>query len=451
MEFIRSRRIVTPQGIREGVILTQNGLIHSVVSPGEIPAETHGLDVGNSVIMPGLVDTHVHINEPGRTDWEGFETATKAAAAGGVTTLIDMPLNSTPVTTSLSSFFTKTKSAEGKCWVDLGFWGGVVPDNQDQIQPMIEHGIFGFKSFLIHSGIDDFPSVSESDLDQVLPLLSEKRIPLLVHAETNAPRSPQSPHPDPRLYTYFLASRPPDWEDAAIRLLIDLCRKYRSPIHIVHLSWAGALPLIAQARKEGLPLTVETCPHYLSFSAEDIPDGRTEFKCCPPIREKRNREELWEGLKQGEIDFIVSDHSPSPPQLKEADSGDFLKAWGGISSLQLSLSAMWSQAHRRNISLSQLTQWMSTRPAEFAGLGKRKGKIAPGYDADLTVWDPEKKFIVDSSRIHHKHKLTPYTGETLDGIVQMTFLRGAKIYEHGRFPSDPTGKLLLNERIYATH
>lgn len=443
--IISSRNVVTLNGLRPAALYIKNGTISGVMSLDQIPSGITAEDFGDLVIMPGLVDTHVHINEPGRTEWEGFATATKAAAAGGITTLVDMPLNSTPVTTTLDAFRKKTSAAKGTIWVDCGFYGGVIPGNNNDLQLLLEAGVLGMKAFLVHSGIDDFPNVTEADLRVTMPLIARSGLPLLVHCELSDNnskfeiRSPQS-------YQGYLSSRPRAWEQNAIELMINLCKEFNCKIHIVHVSSSGAIPALRDARNAGLPVTTETCPHYLYFSAEEIPDGDTRFKCAPPIREQENRVKLWSALNEGVIDFIVSDHSPSLPALKCLDTGDFRKAWGGISSLQFGLSIIWTEARQRGHSIADIARWMCQRPAEFIGMNGRKGAIAPGYDADLVVWNPEEKFVVTPSLIHHRHKITPYEGRTLYGNVVATFLRGKKIFENGSFMNQPSGEILLRNK-----
>jgi allantoinase len=394
--------------------------------------------------MPGLVDTHVHTNEPGRTEWEGFRAATRAAAAGGVTTLIDMPLNSIPATSTVAGLRAKREAAAGQCWVDVGFWGGLVPGNNVEIGPLLAAGARGFKCFLVPSGVEEFPHVSEHDLRKALPELAARGAVLLVHAELPGPLEAAGADAsiDPRSYAAYLRSRPPEAEVEAIRLLIRLCREFGARIHIVHLSAAEALPLLREARANGLPITVESCPHYLHFAAEEIPDGATQYKCAPPIRERANRERLWEALAEGLIDLVVSDHSPCPPALKALDLGDFERAWGGISSLQLGLSLVWRGARERGYPPERLAEWMSRAPARLARLDHRKGAIAVGRDADLVVWSPETDFVVEPAALHHRHKLTPYAGARLPGVVEMTFLRGEKIYDRGEFRTGPSGRIL---------
>src|ERR1041384_262957 len=453
---LHSRRIVTPEGTIDGAVIIQDGIIEEIVARGSVPPGAVSEDAGNSVVMPGLVDTHVHINEPGRTDWEGFETGTRAAAAGGITTTVDMPLNSAPVTTTRAAFRQKLAAAAGKLYVDCGFYAGLVPGNPNEMEHLIAAGVLGVKAFLIHSGIDDFPNATEADLRAAMPAIARGNIPLLVHCELQEPASDsqsraedahgngkRNPWLDPRSYKEYLDSRPRRWEHDAIELMVRLCREYSCKVHVVHVSSADAIPILEKARSSGLPLSAETCPHYLYFAAEEIPDGDTRFKCAPPVRESENRERLWTGLKRGVLDFIVSDHSPSLPALKHLAEGDFQRAWGGIASLQLGLPIVWTEAASRGHTLNELAGWMCNRPADFVGLGGRKGKIAPGYQADLVVWNPEKEFTVAPSMLFHKHRLTPYEGKTLRGVVERTFLRGRKIYEQGFFYGAPDGRVIL--------
>lgn len=380
---------------------------------------------GDSIVMPGLIDTHVHINSPGRTEWEGFRTATRAAAAGGVTTLIDMPLNSIPPTTTLSGFKTKLETAKNDCFVDVGFWGGVVPGNTSELAPMFAAGVVGFKCFLVPSGVDEFEHVTEDDLRVAMPELTRLGAMLIVHAELPGPMNAT----DDTDYQAFLRSRPRSMEDEAIELMIRLSREFGTRVHIVHLSSSGALPMLREAQAAGVKITAETCPHYLHFAAETIPERATEFKCCPPIREGENREKLWQGLADGTIDMVVSDHSPCPASMKLRDTGDFMAAWGGIGSLQLRLPVTWTEARRRGFSLRDLTDWLCTNPARQVSLDSRKGTIAAGCDADVIIWNATQSFRVDAEELQHRHKLTPYQGEILNGVVEKTFLRGKKIYD----------------------
>jgi len=443
---LRCRRVVTPSGVRDVAVVVEGKTIVDVVAPEALPAGCPVEDVGDRVVLPGLIDTHVHINEPGRTEWEGFATATRAAAAGGITTLVDMPLNSSPVTTTVLALALKLQAARGKLAVDCGFYGGVVPGGSGQVPPLIAAGVLGFKAFLCHSGIDEFPSATEPELRVVLPELARAGVPLLVHAELTGPAQIAAPATvsERRSYRRHLASRPRAWELEAIRLMIDLCREFRCHVHIVHLSSADALPLLARAREEGLPLTVETCPHYLIFAAEEIPDGDTRYKCAPPIRERENRERLWDGLRHGLIDTIGSDHSPAPPELKHLDTGDVFRAWGGIASLQVALPAVWTEASRRGFTIADLTRWMSKNPAELVGLSSQKGAIAPGRDADLVVFDPESTFAVDQTALYHRHKATPYEGRALKGRVETTYLRGRAVYRCSGFSPSNWGRSLLS-------
>jgi allantoinase len=439
--LLRSRRVVRPEGVGPAALRIRGGRIAEVITgaAGEAAADVPVTDVGDSVVMPGIVDTHVHVNEPGRTEWEGFATATRAAAAGGVTTLLDMPLSSVPPTTTRDAFHAKVRAAAGRICVDVGFWGGLVRDNMAELLPLRAAGVFGFKAFLSPSGVLEFPEVSEEDLRGAMARLGN--IPLLVHAEW--PEHLRPPEGDPRRYADYLASRPRSAENEAIVRIVRLCRETRTPVHILHLSSADSLETVARAKAEGLPVTAETCPHYLFFAAEDVADGATEFKCAPPIRERDNRERLWAALGEGVIDMIVSDHSPSPPSLKHRESGDFARAWGGISSLGLTLPAAWTAARKRGYSLADLARWMCAAPAELAGLSPWKGTIAEGRNADLVVWNPEASWTVDPAQLHTRHSLTPWAGAELSGAVEATYVKGEKIYAGGEFLSGPRGEILL--------
>lgn len=440
--IIRGEQVVLPDTIGSHSIYIRDGKILAVKVYDDCVAGCEVIDAGeHSVVMPGLVDTHVHINAPGRTEWEGFQSATLAAAAGGVTTLIDMPLNSVPPTTTLSGFQTKVKSAANSCFVDVGFWGGVVPGNTAELAKMFEAGVVGFKCFLVPSGVDEFPHVTEHELREAMPELARLNALLIVHAELPGPLKTSAS--EPVKYDTFLASRPRAAENEAVEMMIRLSREFDTRVHIVHLSSADAVPLLRAAQSEGVSITAETCPHYLHFAAEEIPDGGTGFKCCPPIRERENREQLWQGLSDGTIGFVVSDHSPCPGEMKLPESGDFMNAWGGIASLQLRLPVVWTEARRRGFSLRDLARWLCASPAAQVSLQSKKGAIAPGNDADLVIWDPEAKFAVDSDALHHRHKVTPYQGEELSGVVQNTFLRGRKVYDRGRFLDAPHGQMLF--------
>ncbi|MBA3355212.1 MAG: allantoinase AllB [Pyrinomonadaceae bacterium] len=456
--IIRGQRIVLPDSIAPASVHIHNGSITNISSYDDVIFNCAIVEAGEaSIVMPGLVDTHVHINEPGRTDWEGFATATRAAAAGGATTLVDMPLNSIPPTTTVEGFRAKLEAARGRCYVDVGFWGGVVPGNTPELAALMQAGVLGFKCFLIHSGVDEFPNVTEEDLRKAMPELARLGAVLIVHAEVPGPinraglparHSPAGEALEdgkfcPSAYKTFLESRPRAAENEAVRLMIRLGEEFGARIHIVHHSSADALPLLREARAAGVSITAETCPHYLVFAAEEIIDGATEFKCCPPIRERENREQLWQALGEGTIDMVVSDHSPCPPDMKLRESGDFLLAWGGISSLQLRLPATWTDAQQRGHSIEDLARWLCQAPAALVGLAGRKGTIDVGGDADIVIWNPEQEFLVEPNLLHHRHKLTPYAGRTLSGVVEKTFLRGEKIYDAGEFATEPTG-LLLN-------
>ena len=438
---IISQRVLTPKGERPAAILIQEEKIMDVVSISEISSDCPVEDMKNDVVMPGLVDTHVHINEPGRTDWEGFETATKAAAAGGITTLVDMPLNCIPVTTTVDALNQKIAATKNQLWVDCGFYGGLIPDNLQDIESLADAGVLGFKAFLSHSGIDEFPNINEKHLREALPIFANKGIPVLVHAELENGATQSEDH---STYKSFQDSRPKSWENNAVKLLIQLSKEFDARIHIVHLSSADILAEIAQTRNDGYPISVETCPHYLHFSSEHISDGDTRFKCAPPIWESDNKEKLWSGLENGLINFITSDHSPCTAELKNLEVGDFEKAWGGISSIQFTLPVIWTECKTRGYSMDQLINWMSKQPAKFIGKDQQKGQISPGFDADLVCWNPDEKYIIQKEAIHHKNKLTPYEGESLYGVVNATFLRGQKVYEKGEFLGNPTGKIILN-------
>jgi len=445
IDVIRSERVVTPEGVKPATVHIRNGTITAVRGHDDLPSGANVYDARGSVVMPGLVDTHVHINEPGRTDWEGFETATRAAAAGGVTTLIDMPLNSIPATTTAAALEIKRTAARKKCWVNVGFWGGVVPGNAGNLRALHRAGVFGFKCFLVPSGVPEFENVNEDDLRAALPKLAEMDVPLLVHAELPRPiesATKRLAKADPRSYATWLRSRPPAAEKQAVEMMIALARDFGARVHIVHVSSKLSVPLIRRAKKEGLRVTAETCPHYLAFSARGIRRGATEYKCAPPIRDSLNQNSLWSALEKKAIEMVVSDHSPSPPAMKCMDTGDFFQAWGGISSLQLGLPVMWTKLSGRNYSFKHLVRWMCSGPARLAGLERHKGAIAAGYHADIVVWNPEKTFIVKPKMLQHRHKLTPYANQSLRGVVETTFLCGEMIYDCGGVIGVPRGALL---------
>jgi allantoinase len=444
---IRSRRVVLPEGERAATLHIREGVIEQINEfTADDPTGARVFNVPNLVVSPGIVDTHVHVNEPGRSEWEGFDTATRAAAAGGITTLIDMPLNSIPATTTISALHAKVESARAQCHIDVGFWGGVVPGNAGELEGLIDAGVRGFKCFLVASGVDEFAAVSEQDLRLALPILARRGVPLLVHAEDPS----RLTNPTGPTYQAYLASRPPGSELAAIRSMIRLAEEFKARVHIVHVSSKEGVDAIASAKADWVPITAETCPHYLTFCAEEIPDGATEFKCAPPIREASHRAALWDGLGRGALDAVVTDHSPAPPALKMP--GDFARAWGGIASLELSLAATYtslkSQVSSLRVESSELSlpcllaRWMSAAPAALAGLGDRKGRIAEGLDADLAVWDPEARFVVEPEQLHQRHKVTPYAGRVLSGTVLTTFVRGERVWDRNRLARAYGGRLL---------
>jgi len=446
---IQSKKVVIEGEVqvKPACIEIKNGLINAI-HPYNHKVDCDVIDYLDKVIMPGLVDSHVHINEPGRTEWEGFNTATQAAAAGGITTLVDMPLNCIPVTTTKAAFKEKLAAVHNKLWVDCGFWGGVIPDNIDQLDDLLNAGVLGVKSFLIDSGIEEFPNVQASDIRKAMPILAKHNVPYLIHAELDC-----GSLPDPIIgdkYNSFLASRPKKWENDAVALMVDLATEakqkgYDCKVHIVHLSSDEALKSINEAKQAGLRFTAETCPHYLTLASENIPDGKTLFKCCPPIRENTNRESLWAAIKNGSISFIVSDHSPCTPQLKHIDTGDIEKAWGGISALQFGLSLIWTEAKNRGFTLVDMARLMSFETAKFAGLEHYKGQIKIGYDADFVIFDDEKVFTITNEMIKHKHKITPYEGREVQGEILHTYVSGHPVYSQNSFMNKPKGRIILKE------
>ena len=473
---VRARRVLTPSGIRPAAVAVTGGRISAIgpypPAPGDASPGVTGrtgaggggsraghaaararaghaagqaeiVDLGDDeVLLPGLVDSHVHVDEPGRTSWEGFATATLAAAAGGITTIIDMPLNSIPPTTDAAALAAKRAAAEGQCHVDVGFWGGAIPGNEPERGRLQDDGVFGFKCFMIDSGVAEFPPLDDQELVRVARQAAELGALLLVHAEDPASiRQVRQVHkPGGADYDSFLRSRPPAAETTAIAKVLQIARATGTRVHVVHLSSAAALPLIDAARRDGVAVTVETCPHYLALAAEDIPDGATEYKCCPPIRDRANRDRLWDALGAGSIDCVVSDHSPCPPELKRLAGGDFAAAWGGISSLQITLSVVWTWARARGYPLTDVATWMSARPARVAGVAG-KGAIEPGRDADLVAFAPDETFIVDPARLYHRHKLTPYAGQRLQGVVRRAWLRGRPLAPTS-LSAVPAGRLL---------
>jgi len=447
-----ANRVVTPQGTRRAALLledgpadTTGGMIRAVCDVGDLPASAHVVDFGERALLPGLVDTHVHINEPGRTEWEGFATATRAAAAGGFTTLVDMPLNCLPETTTVAALELKRKVAAGQCVVDWAAWGGAVADNQADILPLARAGVPGFKCFLIYPGCDGFTMIDHEQLERSLPAIAESGLPLLVHAELAGPIDAAVANlrdADWRKFSTYLSSRPDEAELEAIRLMIRFSRQYGVRIHIVHLATAQALKELNAARAEGLPITAEACPHHLHFAAEDIADGATLLKCTPPIRSRANREALWQGLRDGSIYMIATDHSPCPPDLKRLDEGRFDLAWGGIPSLSVALPVVWTDAAQRGFGLDDIARWMSAAPAVLAGFRDRAGALEAGRKADFVVFNPEAEFVVTPERLHYRHAISPYLGETLRGVVDATYLRGVPVYQNGEFISGARGREL---------
>jgi allantoinase len=440
-----SNRVVTSQGTQPAALLVEDGKIRAICRPSELPADTIFHDCSNDAILPGLVDTHVHINQPGRTEWEGFRTATRAAAAGGYTTLVDMPLNCLPETTTVAALKAKRAAAQGECFVDWAPWGGAVANNQEHIRPLARAGVLGFKCFLIYPGCDGFTMIDQQQLEAALPSIAESGLPLLVHAELAGPidlAMEKLRDADWRSYYTYLASRPDEAELQAIRLMIRLCRQYSFRLHIVHLSTALALDDLRAARAEGLPITVETCPHYLHFAAEDIPDGATLLKCAPPIRSRTNQNALWQALRDGTIDMVVTDHSPCLPEMKRTETGRFDLAWGGIASLSVALSAMHTDCHQRGFTLDHLARWMSSAPAALAGISNQAGSLEAGREANFILFDTEATHTVTADKLHYRHAISPYLGETLRGVVKATYLRGEPIYRTGTFTVAPTGREL---------
>lgn len=446
--YARSSRVVTDLGVSPAVVHVKSGVIvdilESVAPDQSIPV----LDFGDKVIMPGIVDSHVHLNDPGRTAWEGFETGTRAAAAGGITTVCDMPLNSIPPTTTVANLNTKLAAAVDQLWVDVGFIGGVIPGNVEDLRPLIQNGIVGFKCFLCPSGVDEFPCVDEESLHAALQQLAGTDSLLMFHAEVNGPIEKACERLQPltedkcKQYKTFLESRPKEAENEAIALVLRLCKQYGVRCHIVHLSSADAIPMIEQAQAEGVPLTVESCTHYLHFCSEEIPDCGTHYKCAPPIRERDNREKLWQGIKDGRIELIVSDHSPCTPDLKLMPKGDFIGAWGGIASLQLSLPGFWTECRERGLSVTDLVRLKCHQTAKLVRLDDRKGSLAKGKDADFVVWDPDESFVVDTHKLFHKNKICPYEGQTLFGVVHHTYVRGQLVWSNGEHVGQPAGQPL---------
>jgi allantoinase len=449
IKALRSTRVLTPDGIAPAAVIVDHERITALGGWNEVPAGAELFDFGDHVLLPGLVDSHVHINEPGRTEWEGFETATQAAAAGGVTTLVDMPLNCVPETIDVPALEAKRVAAQAKAWVDWAAWGGVVRGNAESLESLARAGVPGFKCFLIHSGIDGFAWVDETDLREALEKLRGTGLPLLAHAEVAGPvgaatQALDRMSADWRKYSTYLRSRPDAAEIEAIELLIRLAEEFQTPIHIVHLSSAKALPLLRDARERGVPVTVETCAHYLWFDAAQIPDGATQYKCAPPIRDAGNREALWNALNEGLIEMVITDHSPCPPEMKRREpDGEIARwdqSWGGIASLGLALPVLWTGMNQRGIRLERIGEWMAAGPARLAGMSRHKGAIAVGADADFAVFDPDARWTVAPSDLRFRHKISPYLGAELRGRVLETWLRGAPVFRAGAHVGEARGR-----------
>jgi len=445
LHYIRSNRVLIEGALQPATLEISDGKISRVITEDLARDPQPLVDYGSALIFPGLIDVHVHVNEPGRTQWEGFDTATRAAAAGGVTTIADMPLNSSPVTISPAALAEKRATADGKLWVHCAFHGGVVHGSARNVPLLVNEGVTAIKAFMVHSGIDDFPESHEPDLLQAMQLLAPTGVPLMVHAEL--PQGTPSPITSSRRHSDWLDSRPTEMETEAIAMLGHLAQKTGAHVHVVHVSSRQGVDAIRRLKNRHIRITAETCPHYLSFSNDDVRDGATEYKCAPPIREAEHRDALWRGLQEGVLDLVASDHSPSPPDLKQTHSGDFFAAWGGIASLQFLLPATWTGARERGVALEQLAQWLSTRPAHLLGLDDTKGYIDNGYDADLTIWDPEAEFVVTEDIILHRHKLTPYIARQLYGRVIATYVDGQLVHSDGTIHGAPAGRKIRREGL----
>ncbi len=438
-KLIYSNRCWLDGKLQPATICMEDGIITAIHYHKIEGAE----DVGDHILMPGIIDAHVHINEPGRTHWEGFDTATQAAAAGGITSIVDMPLNASPVTTNVKAFEEKLAASKDKLHVNVGFYGGLIPGNQDDLEGLMQAGVLGIKCFLTHSGIDEFPNVGEKEIDAAMPLIKKYGLPLLAHCELKSDCA-NDLETFPTSYTAYLTSRPREWENNAIDLMIKLCRKHHCKTHIVHVSSAEALVNIDKAKKEGLPLTAETCAHYIYFNAEDIPDANCLYKCAPPIREKENNDQLKQALQNGVLNFIATDHSPAPPDIKELESGDLMKAWGGIAGLQFLLPAAWT-AMKEIISIEKFIPLLTEHPALFLQVDDHKGKLATGYDADIVIWNPDEAFEVKAADILHRYDCSPYNGRQLTGTVQQTIVNGITVYQDKKIAQKNAGQWLLKE------
>jgi len=439
--LIYSKRCFIDAQIVEATLHLKNEKIFQIYKGFQKLENISFFDYGHLIVMPGIIDAHVHINEPGRTDWEGFDTATKAAAFGGITTLIEMPLNASPVTTTTEAFKKKLVATQNKLHVNCGFYGGIIPTNKDDIKDLIKAGVFGIKGFLTHSGIDEFPNVTKTDLEAIAPILKQYDIPLLLHCELNDNNVPKVKNP--QSYQEYLNSRPQHWETNAIDLALDIQERFDIKVHIVHLSASEGIERINNRKQKTNKLTVETCPHYLYFNAEKIPDASPLFKCAPPIREKANNDLLWENLLNDGFNFLASDHSPAPPERKQIETGDFFKAWGGISGLQFTLPVLFSEGKKRGLTLEKLIPLLTENPAKFLGLEHQKGKLEKGFDADITVWNDNESFQISEDDIKHRHKATPYLNETVFGKVIHTFVNGVQVLKDAKLITLQQGRVII--------
>ncbi|KAK7205808.1 hypothetical protein BZA70DRAFT_142815 [Myxozyma melibiosi] len=460
--FVSNKVLIDKALIPATVFVGDSGKIDNIIPgvifppPGNSAAGVRYHDFSSKVLLPGLVDAHVHLNEPGRTEWEGFETGTRAAASGGVTTVVDMPLNAIPPTTTVANLDIKLAAAKSQTYVDVAFWGGVVPGNQDELIPLVDAGVRGFKCFMIESGVDEFPAVSETDIETAMTKLAGSGAVYMFHAEMVPAEGEPVLSSDMKTteYSTFLASRPDTFETTAIKKIIEVAESVASKtsksdvkLHVVHVSSAEVLPLLKQAQASGLQISAETCFHYLTFASDAVPEKATHYKCCPPIRTKENQDKLWDALKSGILNTVVSDHSPCTPQLKDPEHGDFFNAWGGVSGLGLGLSVLWTEARKRGVSLEQVSAWTSKNTAAQVGLLGRKGEIDVGRDADFVVFDPDREFTVEEANLVFKNKVSPYKGLKLTGLVEKTYLRGEVIYDVASGVAEkPAGKLIL-ERL----